>query len=89
MRALSYILIALGIYLMANAGYDELHGSTTKPATFMGRRHNTAYLYSLRVLRANNPELFRGFMVTHWIYASLVEGTGCILYLSYKKRDDF
>jgi hypothetical protein len=89
MRALSYILIALGIYLLACAGYDEFRGSTTKPATLMGRRHNTAYLYSLRVLRTNNPELFRGFMVTHWIYAALMVVAGCILYQSYKKRDDF
>jgi hypothetical protein len=85
MRVLSYILIAPGICLLASAGYDEFHGSTTKPETLMGKRHNTAYLYSRHVLRENNPELFREFMVTHWIYASLVEAAGCILYLSNKK----
>jgi hypothetical protein len=89
MRVLSYILIALGIYLLASGGYEEFRGSTTKPATLMGKRHDTAYLYSLSVLRTNNPELSHEFMVTHWIYASLVGFTGCILYLRRKNQDDF
>jgi hypothetical protein len=88
MRALSYILIALGICLLASAGHDEFGGNTTQPATVMGRRHNSAYLYSLRVPRKNNPELFREFMVTHWIYASLVEVAGCLLYVRSKSQDD-
>jgi hypothetical protein len=88
MRVLSYILIAFGIYLLASAGYDEFRGSTTKPATLMGKRHNTAYLYSLSVLKKNNPELFSEFMVTHLIYASLVEVAGCFLFLKSNKQDD-
>jgi len=87
-RALSYILIALGIYLLASAGYDEVRGSTTKPATLMGKRSNTAYLYSLHLLKENNPELFRKFMATHWVYASVVEVAGGILFLRNKKQDD-
>ena len=85
MRALSYILMVLGIFLLVNAGYEEFHGSTTKPVALMGRRYNTAYLYRIRVLRDNNPELFREFMSTHWIYASVIEGAGCFLYLKTKK----
>ena len=85
MRALSYILIVLGIYLLVNAGYEEFHGSTTKPLTLMGRRHNSAYLYRTHVLRENNPELLRQFMTTHWIYASLIQGAGCFLFLKTKK----
>jgi hypothetical protein len=69
-------------------GYDELRGSTTKPLTLMGRRHNRVYLYSLPVQKNNNPELFREFMVTHWIYATVVAGAGCILYSRSKKQDD-
>ena len=88
MRILSCIFIALGIYLLARAGYDEFRGSTTKPLTLMGRHHNTAYLYSIPVLRENNPKLFREFMVTHWIYASLVGAVGCILYARSKQQDD-
>jgi hypothetical protein len=87
MRVLSYILIALGIYLLTSAAYDEYRGSTTKPATLIGRRYNTAYLYSLHVLRDNNPELFREFIVTHWIYASLIEAAGCILYMKSKQGE--
>jgi hypothetical protein len=89
MRVLSSILIALGIYLLASAGYDEYRGSTTKPATFGGRHHyNTAYLYRLHVLRANNPELFHQFMVSHWVYASIIEVAGCILFLRTRKQDE-
>jgi hypothetical protein len=46
MRVGSYILVILGVLLLANAGYDEFRGSTTKPWTIMGRRfRNDAYLY--------------------------------------------
>lgn len=73
MRALAYMLIALGIWLLASACYDDYRGSTTKPAMLMGMRHNRAYLYSVLVPREQNPELFHEFMVTHWISAFLVE----------------
>jgi hypothetical protein len=89
MRALSYILIALGICLLASAGYDEFRGSTTKPLTLRGRRHNTAYLYRIRVSKENNPNLFHEFIVTHWIYAALIEGAGCMLYVRNKKQADY
>jgi hypothetical protein len=83
---ISSILIVLGIYLLASAGYDEFRGSTTTPAMHTDKHHNTAYLRSLPLLKKNEPELFRQFMVTHWIYASLVEITGCTLYLKSKKQ---
>ena len=46
---------------------------------------NARYPKMKAVLRDNNPELFREFMSTHWIYASLIEGAGCFLYLKTKK----
>ena len=88
MRALSYILIALGIYLLASACYQEYHGRTFKPAMLQGKATgmgaNRGYLYSIPVLREQNPELFHQFMVTHWIYAVAVEAGGCLLYLKNK-----
>jgi hypothetical protein len=51
------------------------------------KRHNAEYLHFSPLLKMNEPGLFREFMVTHWIYASLVELTGCILYLRSKKQD--
>jgi hypothetical protein len=90
MRGWSYILLLLGILLLASAGYDEFRGSTTKPWTIIGRRHrHDAYLYRLRVLKENNPELFRKFMATHWIYASFIAVGGVILFLWSKNREDF
>jgi hypothetical protein len=90
MRVGSYILVILGVLLLANAGYDEFRGSTTKPWTIMGRRfRNDAYLYRLHVLKENNPELFRKFMATHWIYASFIAVGGVILLLWSKNREDF
>lgn len=88
MRALSYILIALGVFLLAHAVYDECRGRTHMPVRLSGRRFNTRYLYTLPVFRANNPELFRKFMTTHWIYAGLIAGAGCGLYLTTTQRED-
>jgi hypothetical protein len=88
MRALSYILIALSVYLLGHAVYDEYRGSTTMPVSFVGpggillRRSNSRYLYSWPVQRENNPSLFHEFMVKHWIYAGLIGGLGLILCLA-------
>lgn len=86
MRALSYILIALGICLLMSAGYDEYRGITTRPLPFTARQYHHAYLYSLPVSNGNhpkflnNPKLFREFMTTHWICAALTGGVGWILF---------
>jgi hypothetical protein len=92
MRVLSFILIALGLYLLGSAYYDEYRGSTFKPAALRGGRagpsFNRGYLYSIPVSREQNPELFRRFMVKHWIYAVVVEAAGCILYMKSKRVDD-
>lgn len=92
MRALSYILIALGFYLLASAFYDEYRGITTKPAIFppkaTSRNASRGYLFSIPVHREQNPELFHQFMVTHWIYAVTVEAGICLLYLKKKRAND-
>jgi hypothetical protein len=92
MRVLSYILIALGIYLLASAFYQECRGKTFKPAMLQGKATglgaNHGYLYSIPVLKSQNLELFRKFMVTHWIYAAVIEVGGCLLYLKTKQDED-
>jgi hypothetical protein len=92
MRALSYILIALGIYLLVSAFYQEYQGITFQPAMFPGKARgmsaNRGYLYSIPILKDQNPELFRKFMVTHWIYAAVVEVGGCLLCLKTKQDND-
>jgi hypothetical protein len=84
---ISSILIVLGIYLLSSAAYDEFRGTTTIPAMHVDKRHNAEYLHFSPLLKMNEPGLFREFMMTHWIYASLVEVTGCILYLRSKNQD--
>jgi hypothetical protein len=92
MRALSYILIALGIYLLAAAFYQECQGRTFKPVMLPGKATgmgaNQGYLYSIPVLKHQNPEFFRKFMLTHWIYAAVIEVGGCLLYWKTKQDDD-
>jgi hypothetical protein len=89
MRIAAYILIALGIYCLAATAYDEYRGETHKPYTLVGRRSAShhVYLYSIPVLRQNNPELFHQFITTHWIYAALLSGIGCALFLGSGKTE--
>ncbi len=83
MRLTSLILIALGVFLLVHSAFDEIRGTTHKPYHWLGiRRYNSWYLYSIPVQRDKNPELFHEFMTTHWIYAGLVSGIGCALYLT-------
>ena len=78
MRAWSIVLLLLGFFLLAHSTYDECRGITHKPLTLVGgRRHDSSYLYRIPVKREQNPELFRKFMTTHWIYAGLISGLGC------------
>jgi hypothetical protein len=93
MRVLSYILIAIGICLLARASYDECRGVTHCPVTFFRTTSmftysgpfNRWYLYSIPVHRDQNPSRFRQFMVIHWIYAVLIEGIGWVLYFRSKR----
>src|ERR1700722_6223963 len=89
MRTLSYILLALGIYLLGHALYDECSGVTHQPISFFYRRHtHSGYLYSIPVRRDNNPQLFHEFMVKHWVYGGLMAGLGLALYLTTNKPED-
>ncbi|MGD0816349.1 MAG: hypothetical protein ABSA83_22380 [Verrucomicrobiota bacterium] len=85
--ASSYILIVLGIYLLASAGCQEFRGDTVRPAMYLpftrrailDRGHNHAYQFRIHVLKKNNPELFREFMEAHWLWAVLIEAAGIVL----------
>jgi uncharacterized membrane protein len=86
--AFSYVLIVLGIYLLAHAGYQEWRGDTIRPAMYLPftkraileRGHvNHGYQFHIHVLKKNNPELFREFMEAHWLWAVLIEVAGIVL----------
>ena len=84
---ISYILTLLGICLLVGAGYDELRGVTHKAVGVGGGRgwgRNQTYLYRIPVRREQNPELFRQFMMGHWIWAIGIEGVGWALYARNK-----
>jgi hypothetical protein len=90
MRAVSYILILLGLYLLATTGYDQFRGITHKPfgpvGTAQGTNHNARYLTAIPVHQDQNATLFHQFIVVHWIYAALIEGAGCLCYLKYNAQ---
>lgn len=90
MRAVSYILILLGLYLLATTGYDEYRGITHKPlgpvGTARGTVENAHYLAAIPVHRSQNAALFHQFIEVHWIYAALVEVAGCLCYLKYNAQ---
>jgi hypothetical protein len=89
-RLPSFVLILLGVYLLAAAGYDEYRGVTTKPVSpltgFHRRGMGHAYLYRIPVHREQDPKLFREYMTGHWIWAVGIESVGWILYI--RKRED-
>jgi hypothetical protein len=59
-RIVSYILIAVGILMLASAGYDEFRGSTRSPSggRYTGYSHHT-------ISKQDNPEEFHGAMAYH------------------------
>ena len=87
----SYILLALGIFLLAVAAYDQCRGITHKPLTIFRAygesRNNRRYLYRIPVHREQNPQLFSDFMRTHWIYATAITAVGIALYLGSRTQD--
>jgi hypothetical protein len=88
MRSLAYILLAIGMVLVGCAIYDEVRGSTTQPYQWLGRhRYYNRYIYRLRVLRSNNPELFRQFMSRHWVYAAFFGVGGVIVLLAAQNAE--
>lgn len=85
MRALSYVLIVLGVILLALAVNDEVSGTThvpLQPRSFRRHAYNSGYLYRRIVRRSEQPQLFREFMTWHWVYAGLIAGIGCALYIT-------
>jgi hypothetical protein len=87
MRGLSYALIILGLCWLAIAGYDEYSGVTTKPWELGHRHRNSAYLYRIRVQKDRQPELFRQFNGTRWLFGSLALAGGCIAFLVAKTQE--
>jgi hypothetical protein len=80
MRIISYILLVVGILLLASAGYDEFCGSTRTPTS----KYNPI---SETVTKNGNPETFHNAMTYHWFYAVMLLGAGGIAYWIDKGQD--
>jgi hypothetical protein len=75
MRIFSYILIGLGVLLLASAGYDELRGSTRAPSSrYTGYSHYA-------VTKQAKPEEFYNAMLIHWSRSFLLSLAGVILFM--------
>jgi hypothetical protein len=75
MRIFSYILIALGVLLLASAGYDELRGSTRAPSSrYTGYAHYA-------ITKQAKPEEFHNAMLVHWSRSFLLLLAGVILFM--------
>jgi hypothetical protein len=74
MRIVSYIIVAIGVLLLANAGYDEFRGSTHAPT---GRYNRISYA----ITKNGNPEEFHNAMVVHLCRSFLFSLAGVILFM--------
>jgi hypothetical protein len=75
MRIFSYILIGLGVLLLASAGYDELRGGTRAPSSrYTGYSHYA-------ITKQSKPEEFRNAMLVHWSRSFLLLLAGVILFM--------
>ena len=70
MRISSFIVLALGIVMLASDGYDELRGITSAP-------HYRGSGGEL-VFKQDHPEEFRNAMTTHWSMAMIISIVGLI-----------
>jgi hypothetical protein len=70
-RAVSYLLIALGIALLASCAYDEDRGVTwvIRP---LGRTGRNPLDRNGTFVRSEDPDLFRYVMNYQWLKASLI-----------------
>jgi hypothetical protein len=89
MRAMSYVLIILGIYLLASAGFEKIRGKTPRPFRYVPFSQRSllendevdpTYKFSAPVLKSKQPEMFRGFINAHWLYAFIIEFAGICLW---------
>ena len=80
MRILSYILMAVGIFLLASDGYDEFRGVTGVPVMFGSGSYPLTF-DSGDIIKKDNPEDFHDAMVCHWSQASMIVIAGFILFM--------
>ena len=79
-RLISYILVALGIYLLVRAGYDQTRGVTVEPLRIQAQYYRSVFEPSASESEADNPKLFGEYMTTHWVRAFATAGVGCLLW---------
>jgi hypothetical protein len=86
MRILSYILMAVGIFLLTSDGYDEIHGVTGVPVMFGSGSYPLTF-DSEDIIKKDNPETFHDAMVCHWAQASMIAIAGFILFMIDRKQE--
>jgi hypothetical protein len=75
MRTASYLLMALGILLLACVGYDEYRGTTHAPSSrYTGRSHYP-------ISRQAKPEEFHNAIVVHLTRSLLLLLAGVIMFV--------
>lgn len=79
MRIFSYILMVIGILLLANAGYDEFRGNT--------RISHGRYTGHYTITREASPEKFHDAIVYHTSFALLLLIAGFIACLVDKGQE--
>jgi hypothetical protein len=87
LRVLAYVLLVVGVGLLAVAGYQQYRGVTRQP-TLIGSGMHTSFVVSGDTIhRASHPEAFRGAMEVHWYYA-LATFLGGVILLSIIRGQD-
>lgn len=87
MRIFSYILMGLGILLLASAGCDEYRGITRAPSGG-GGRYSSFLSSSHEILtKTGKPEYFHDAMVVHWSRSFLLLLAGFILFMIDRGQD--
>ena len=66
----------IGIFCLAETGYQEFHGTTNSPKVG-GRYSIVSQRLSHKIIKANSPEEFRRAMDFHWFFS------GMFLFLSF------
>ena len=80
MRIFAFVLMGVGILLLASAGYGEYRGVTHAPTS----RYNRIYY---NITKNGRPEEFHNAMTYHWLYASMLLIAGFIAYVIDKGQD--
>jgi hypothetical protein len=82
MHLLSYIVMAVGILLLAINSYDEIRGITRAPSRSASSRYSIVTIGSSHqiILKENTPDTFRNAMAYHWFRAVILVFAGFVMF---------